>query len=138
MLPWVRSYHARIVQVARVEGQLTACESVRSVPDLLLPVGPARVGRALARDVRGFDPCRQRPRGVAVDFGPKQSGWLINQRDNPSFAWQTRPGNRIRQAACQARREGCSLHVSHWQWALAAGETQRQHSQGREQLVTAM
>ncbi len=29
--------------------------------------------------------CRQRPRGVAVDFGPKQSGWLINQLDNSSF-----------------------------------------------------
>jgi hypothetical protein len=32
-----------------------------------------RVGRATAHDAlcRGFDPCRQRPRGVAVDFGPK-------------------------------------------------------------------
>jgi hypothetical protein len=31
-----------------------------------------RVGRATARNAmcRGFDPCRQRPRGVAVDFGP--------------------------------------------------------------------
>ncbi len=46
-----------------------------------------RVGRATARDAlcRGFDPCRQRPRGVAVDFGPKQSGWLINQLGNSSF-----------------------------------------------------
>jgi hypothetical protein len=46
-----------------------------------------RVGRATARDAlcRGFDPCRQRLRGVAVDFGPKQSGWLINQLGNPSF-----------------------------------------------------
>jgi hypothetical protein len=33
----------------------------------------------------GFDPCRQRPRGVAVDFGPKQSGWLINQLGVPQF-----------------------------------------------------
>jgi hypothetical protein len=46
-----------------------------------------RVGRATARDALclGFDPCRQRPRGVAVDFGPKQSGWLINQLGDPSF-----------------------------------------------------
>jgi hypothetical protein len=46
-----------------------------------------RVGRATARDAfcRGFDPCRQRPRGVAVDFGPKQSGWLINQLGVPQF-----------------------------------------------------
>ncbi len=28
---------------------------------------------------------RQRPRGVAVDFGPKQSGWLINQLGDPSL-----------------------------------------------------
>ena len=27
----------------------------------------------------------QRPRGVVVDFGPKQSGWLINQLGDPSF-----------------------------------------------------
>ncbi len=35
-----------------------------------------RVGRALARDAlcRGFDPCRRRLQGVALDFGPKQSG----------------------------------------------------------------
>ncbi len=33
----------------------------------------------------GFDSCRQRPRGVAVDFCPKQSGWLINQLGNPNF-----------------------------------------------------
>ena len=46
-----------------------------------------RVGRATAHDALccGFDTCRQRPRGVAVDFGPKQSGWLINQLDNPSL-----------------------------------------------------
>jgi hypothetical protein len=46
-----------------------------------------RVGRALALDAlcRGFDPCRRRPRGVAVGFGPKQTGWLINQPGNPSF-----------------------------------------------------
>jgi hypothetical protein len=46
-----------------------------------------RVGRATARDAlcRGFDPCLQRPRGVAVDFGPKQSGWLINQLGVPQF-----------------------------------------------------
>jgi hypothetical protein len=45
-----------------------------------------RVGRATASDAlcRGFDPCRQRPRGVAVDFGPKQSRWLINQLGDPS------------------------------------------------------
>ncbi len=34
---------------------------------------------------RGFDPCRQRPQGVAVDFGPKQSSWLINQLGDPSL-----------------------------------------------------
>jgi hypothetical protein len=46
-----------------------------------------RVGRATARDAlcHGFDPCRQRPRGVAMDFGPKQSGWLINQLCDPCF-----------------------------------------------------
>jgi hypothetical protein len=46
-----------------------------------------RVGRALARDAlcHGFDPCPRCIRGMAVDFGPKQSGWLINQLDNPSF-----------------------------------------------------
>ncbi len=36
------------------------------------------------------DPCRQRPRGVAVDFGPKQSGCLINQLGDRQFllpAW---------------------------------------------------
>ncbi len=46
-----------------------------------------RVGRATAHDAlcRGFDPCRQRSRGVAVDFGPKQSGWLINQLGDPRF-----------------------------------------------------
>jgi hypothetical protein len=45
----------------------------------------SRVGRATARDAlcHGFDPCRQRPRGVAVDFGPKQSGSLINQLGDP-------------------------------------------------------
>jgi hypothetical protein len=43
-----------------------------------------RVGRATAHDAlcRGFDPC---PRGVAVDFGPEQSGWLINQLGDPSL-----------------------------------------------------
>jgi hypothetical protein len=46
-----------------------------------------RVGRATARDAlcRGFDPYRQRPRGVAVDYCPKQSGWLINQLGVPQF-----------------------------------------------------
>jgi hypothetical protein len=46
-----------------------------------------QVGRALASDVLccGFDPCRRCPQGVAVDFGPKQSGQLINQLGNPSF-----------------------------------------------------
>jgi hypothetical protein len=45
------------------------------------------VGRALACDAlcRGFDPCRRRPRGVAVDFGPKQSDWLINLLGKPNF-----------------------------------------------------
>jgi hypothetical protein len=40
-----------------------------------------RVGRVAACDAlcRGFDPCRQRPQGVAVDFGPKLSYWLRNQ-----------------------------------------------------------
>ncbi len=32
-----------------------------------------------------FDSCRRGPRGVAVDFGPEPSGWLINQLGNPSF-----------------------------------------------------
>ncbi len=32
----------------------------------------------------GFDPCRQRPRSVAVDSCPKQSCWLINQLGNSS------------------------------------------------------
>ena len=50
-----------------------------------------RIGRATASDTlcRGFDPCRQRPRGVAVDFGPEQSGWLINQLDDPSLSGQS-------------------------------------------------
>ncbi len=44
------------------------------------------VGRAIARDAfRGFDPCWRYNRGVAVDFGPKQSGWLINQLGHPSL-----------------------------------------------------
>jgi hypothetical protein len=45
---------------------------------------------ATAHDMlcRGFDPCRQRPRGVAVDFGPKQSGWLIHQLGVPQFKIQ--------------------------------------------------
>jgi hypothetical protein len=45
------------------------------------------VGRATARGAlcRGFDPCRRRFRDVAMEFGPKQSGWLINQLGNPSF-----------------------------------------------------
>jgi len=51
------------------------------------------VGRATACGAlcRGFDPCRRRPRGVTVDFGPKQSGSsgrLINhcnQLGKPSF-----------------------------------------------------
>ncbi len=56
-----------------------------------------RVGRATARVgprdalCRGFDPFRQRPRGVAVDFGPKQSGWLINQLGNPSLLYIVHP-----------------------------------------------
>ncbi len=52
-----------------------------------------RVGRATARDAvcRGFDPCRQRPRGVAVDFGPKQSGWLINQLGDPILLHEDYP-----------------------------------------------
>ena len=39
----------------------------------------ARVGRAAARDAlcRGFYSCRRRPWGVALDYGPKPSGWLI-------------------------------------------------------------
>jgi hypothetical protein len=47
----------------------------------------ARVGRAIARDAlcRGFDPCRQRPHGVALIFGPKQCGWFIYQLGDPSF-----------------------------------------------------
>ncbi len=45
------------------------------------------VGRVGRRDALcgEFDPCRQRPRGVAVDFGPKQSDWLINQLGSPSL-----------------------------------------------------
>jgi hypothetical protein len=31
------------------------------------------------------DPCRQHPQGVAVDFGPKQSGCLINWLGDPSL-----------------------------------------------------
>jgi hypothetical protein len=60
----------------------------KSVQILLMYEGiVGRVGRATARNAlyRGFDPCRQRPRGVAVDFGRKQSGWLINQLGDPSF-----------------------------------------------------
>ncbi len=51
------------------------------------PLLSYKVDRALARDAlcRGFDPCQRRPRGVAVDFGPKQSGWLINQLGSPTF-----------------------------------------------------
>ncbi len=56
-----------------------------------------RVGRATARDAlgRGFDPFRQRPRGVAVDFGPKHSGWLINQMGDPRFLVNAPPAFRI-------------------------------------------
>jgi hypothetical protein len=46
-----------------------------------------RVGRATACYVlcHWLNPCRRLPRGVAVDFCPKQSGWLINQLDDPSL-----------------------------------------------------
>jgi hypothetical protein len=62
-----------------------------------------RVGTATARDAlcHGFDPCRQRPRGVAVDFGPKQSGWLINQLGDPSLG------------RCQPERRKLSWGSSH-------------------------
>ena len=45
------------------------------------------IGRAAACGAlcRGFDPCWRRRRGVAVDLGPEQSGWLINQLHDPSF-----------------------------------------------------
>ncbi len=53
---------------------ILACTCLYSVRTNIYIVG--LVGRATAHDAlcRGFDPCRQRPRGVAVDFGPKQSG----------------------------------------------------------------
>ncbi len=57
-----------------------------------------RVSRATARNAlcRGFDPCWQRIRGVAVDFGPKQSGWLINQLGVPQFSLkQTASGENV-------------------------------------------
>ena len=54
----------------------------------------ARVGRVTAGDAlyRGFDSCRRRPRGVALDFGPKQSGWLVNKSaGQPHFvSWHVR------------------------------------------------
>ena len=54
--------------------------------DLPYPVQVVRIPDDCAL-CRGFDPCRRRPRGVAVDFGPKQSGWLINQLGNPSLVY---------------------------------------------------
>ncbi len=53
-----------------------------------------RVGRAPARDAlcRGFDPCRRRPRGLAVDFGPTPSGWLIHQLGSPRLGALRPPG----------------------------------------------
>jgi hypothetical protein len=47
----------------------------------------SQAGRATSSNALcgGFDPCRQRPRDVAVDFGPKQSGWLMNQLGKPSL-----------------------------------------------------
>ncbi len=53
-----------------------------------------RVGRAPARDAlcRRFDPCRRRPRGLAADSGPTQSGWLIHQLGNPRLGTLGPPG----------------------------------------------
>jgi hypothetical protein len=40
----------------------------------------------VTRVCREFDLCRRCPRGVAVDFDPKQSGWLMHQLGNPSLS----------------------------------------------------
>jgi hypothetical protein len=52
------------------------CEG--SVAEFCRDTGPRRV-------VPWVRPCGWRRRGVTVDFGPKQSGWLINQLGDPSF-----------------------------------------------------
>jgi hypothetical protein len=62
------------------------CHLFFAAPFYTVPLGVKRsvksqAGRATSSNAlcRGFDPCRQHPRDVAVDFGPNQFGWLINQ-----------------------------------------------------------
>jgi hypothetical protein len=72
-----------------------------------------RLGRALARDAlcRGFDPCRRRPQGVAVDFGPKQFGWLINQLGgNPSLRSAVTHAGILNY--CESETRGCRTQRS--------------------------
>jgi hypothetical protein len=66
------------------------CHTYNTVHNLYIGI-VGRVGRATARDVLccEFDPCLQRPQGVAVDFCPKRSGWLINQLGVPQFIYYT-------------------------------------------------
>ncbi len=51
-------------------------ETIKNISVFFALVGSETACTAFCR---GFDPYRQHPRGVAVDFGPKESGLLINQ-----------------------------------------------------------
>ncbi len=63
--------------------------TITAADDVVSPFDERRVVNIMVEQqpalCRGFDPCRQRPQGVAVDFGPKRSGWLINQLGDPSL-----------------------------------------------------
>jgi hypothetical protein len=50
---------------------------------------------------------------VAVDFGPKQSGWLIIQLGNPSFEFYGVPGRR-EQLSDLGEREQLSELSDRW------------------------
>ena len=47
-----------------------------------LIVGPVRSATGCNALCRGVESCQRRSRGLAVDFGPEQSGWLAMQLGN--------------------------------------------------------
>jgi hypothetical protein len=60
--------------------------------------------------VVGLDPCRRRPQGVVVDFGPKQFGWLPNQLGNPSSRSAVTDAGILNY--CESETRGCRTQLS--------------------------
>ncbi len=126
---WLGGEPGEALLFATVESSHTSLASIH-------PTGICgRVGRALARDAlcRGFDPCRRRPRGLPVDFGPKQSGWLINQLGSPSLQGHFA---RLLTALELAASSGCEGAVEALRTAAAEAGGRRRRRRGRRSDLT--